>query len=63
MCDILNTDKSYDVVNDLLKFVLSKFKEKNMPISDFGIQNSIFKIKMELGENHPLYEEVSRVRG
>ena len=56
MCDILNTDKSYYVVNDLLKFVLSKFKEKNMPISDFGIQNSIFKIKMELGKNHPLYD-------
>ena len=56
MWDILNTDKSYYVVNDLLKFVLFKLKEKNMPISDFGIQYSVFKIKMELGKNHPLYD-------
>ena len=45
-----------DVVNDLLKFVLCELKKKNMSISHLKIQKVIFKIKMELGSNHPLFE-------
>ena len=52
----MNKDKSYDVVNDLLKFVLCELKEKNMSISHFRIQKTIFKIKMELGPDHPLFD-------
>ena len=52
----MNKDKSYDVVNDLLKFVLCELKEKNMSISHFRIQKTIFKIKMELGLDHPLFD-------
>ena len=52
----MNINRSYDVVNDLLKFVLFELKEKNMPISHFRIQKAIFKIKMELGRDHPLFD-------
>ncbi|WP_458403348.1 hypothetical protein [Methanobrevibacter sp.] len=52
----MNKSKSHDVVNDLLKFVLCELKEKNMSISHFRIQKSIFKIKMELGQDHPLFD-------
>ena len=54
--DILNKNRHYNVVNDLLKFVLCELKEKNMSISHFRIQKSIFKIKMELGQDHPLFD-------
>ncbi len=54
--DILNKNRSYNVVNDLLKFVLCELKEKNMSISHFRIQKAIFKIKMELGQDHPLFD-------
>ena len=53
---ILNKSKSYDVVSELLKFVLCELKERNMSISHFRVQKAIFKIKMELGENHPLFD-------
>ncbi|MBR0271439.1 MAG: hypothetical protein IJQ68_05535 [Methanobrevibacter sp.] len=52
----MNECKYYDVVNDLLKFVLCELKEKNISISHFKIQKAIFKIKMELGQNHPLFD-------
>ncbi|MBQ8017130.1 MAG: hypothetical protein IJ258_03385 [Methanobrevibacter sp.] len=52
----MDKSKSYDVVNDLLKFVLCELKQKNMSISHFRIQKVIFKIKMELGHNHPLFD-------
>ena len=52
----MNKSKSYDAVNDLLKFVLCELKEKNMSISHFRIQKAIFKIKMELGRDHPLFD-------
>ena len=45
-------------VNSLLKFLLCELKEKNMSISHFRIQKAVFKIKMELGENHPLYDQL-----
>ena len=54
--DCLNKNKSYDIVTDLLKFVLCELKEKNMSISHFRIQKAIFKIKMELGRDHPLFD-------
>ena len=47
--------KSYDVVNDLLKFLLCELKESKIAISHFRIQKTVFKIKKELGEDHPLY--------
>ena len=52
----MNKSKSYEIVNDLLKFVLCELKEKNMSISHFRIQKAIFKIKMELGNDHPLFD-------
>ena len=54
--DILDKNKSYEVVNDLLKWLLCEFKENRIAISHFRIQKTVFKIKKELGENHPLYE-------
>ena len=54
--DILNKSKSYDVVNDLLKFLLCQLKENEIAISHFRIQKTAFKIKKELGADHPLYE-------
>lgn len=52
----MNRNKSYDVVTDLLKFLLCELKENRIAISHFRIQKTVFKIKKELGENHPLYE-------
>ena len=43
--DILNKSKSYDVVNDLLKFLLCQLKENEIAISHFRIQKTAFKIK------------------
>ena len=54
----MNKNDSYTIVDDLLKFLLCELKEKNLSISNFRIQKSIFKIKMDLGENHPLYEHL-----
>lgn len=54
--DILDKIKSYDVVNDILKWLLCEFKENRIAISHFRIQKTVFKIKKELGKNHPLYE-------
>ena len=50
-----NESESCDVVNELLKFVLCDLKERNMSIYHFRVQNVIFKIKMELGQDHPLF--------
>lgn len=36
--DSLNKSKSYDVVNDLLKFLLCQLKENEIAISHFRIQ-------------------------
>ncbi len=56
--DILNKNDADAIINQLLKFLLCELKEKNMPITHFRIQKAIFKIKMELGQNHPLYDHL-----
>ena len=53
-----NENETFSIVDDLLKFLLSELKQRNMPISHFRLQKTVFKIKMELGEDHPLYEEL-----
>jgi len=54
----MDKNKSYEVVNDLLKFLLCQLKEEKIAISHFRIQKTVFKIKKQLGENHPLYEDL-----
>lgn len=54
----MDNSKSYDVVNDLLKFLLCELKENKIAISHFRIQKTVFKIKKELGDAHPLYENL-----
>lgn len=55
---MINKNDESAIVNDLLKFLLCELKQRNMPISHFRLQKTVFKIKMELGEDHPLYEKL-----
>ena len=54
----MNKSESYRAVNDLLKFLLCKLKENEIAISHLKIQKTVFKIKKELGETHPLYDNL-----
>ena len=51
-------DVTSKTMDDLVKFLFFELKENNEPISETQMQKLIFKIKMELGENHELYEEL-----
>lgn len=51
-------NEANDVVKELLKFLLCQLKENDMAISHYRIQKTVFKIKKELGCNHPLYEHL-----
>ena len=51
-------DSTSKTMDDLVKFLFFELKENNKPISETQMQKLIFKIKMELGENHELYEEL-----
>lgn len=50
--------KEEEIASDLIKFLLCELKKRNMPISHLKLQEIIFKIKMELGKDHPLYEKL-----
>ena len=54
----MSENKCCDVVNDLLKFVLCELRKNNMSVSHFQIQKIIFKIKMELGSNNSLFDNL-----
>ncbi|MDR3291767.1 MAG: hypothetical protein LBT10_06435 [Methanobrevibacter sp.] len=56
MVILANQNKNNELVDELSKFLFSKLNEKNMGITKFRTQKAIFQIKMELGENHPLFE-------
>ena len=45
-------------MDDLVEYLLFRLKEKNMPISKYKMQKFIFKIKMDLGKNHELYDDL-----
>lgn len=45
-------------VDDLMGFLLYELKSRNMPVSEFNMQKLIFKIKMDLSENHELYPKL-----
>ena len=49
-------DITSKTMDDLVKFLFFELKENNEPISEIQLQKLIFKIKMELGKNHELYE-------
>ncbi|WP_298525480.1 hypothetical protein [uncultured Methanobrevibacter sp.] len=51
-------ENKYVITNDLLKFLLYQLKEKNIAISHYRLQKMIFKIKKELGCDHPLYKQL-----
>lgn len=55
---MFNENEAFIIVDDLIKFLLCELRQRKMPISHFRIQKTIFKIKMELGKNHPLYENL-----
>lgn len=44
--------------DNLVKFLFSELKENNGSINETQTQNLIFKIKMELGEDHMLYDKL-----
>lgn len=50
--DVKNT------VTDLMGYLLYELKSRNMPVSHFNMQKLIYKIKMELGDDHELYSKL-----
>ncbi len=49
---------NYSGLNQITLFLFYKLKEKDMGISPYGIQKTLFKLKMELGEDHLLSESI-----
>ena len=45
-------------MDDLVEYLLFRLKENNIPISKYKMQKFIFKIKMDLGKNHELYDDL-----
>ena len=44
--------------NNLINYVINLFNQNKMPINELLLQNVIYKIKMDLGENHPLWDNL-----
>lgn len=44
--------------DELTKNVIYSFKENGMPINELVLQKVIYKVKMDLGEDHPLYDDL-----
>lgn len=51
-------DITSKIMDDLIKFLFFELKENNEPISETQMQKLIFKIKMELGDDHELFDEL-----
>ena len=47
-----------EIIDNLMKFLFFKLYEKEMTITEFRMQKLIFKIKMELGKNHMLFDKL-----
>ena len=45
-------------LNQLTLLLFYKLKEKDMGVSPYGVQKTLFKLKMELGEEHSLYDSI-----
>lgn len=50
--------KTSKIIDSLMKFLFLKLKENEMTISERRMQKFIFKVKMELGNNHELYDKL-----
>ena len=44
--------------NELTRHVIRQFHSNNMPINELVLQKVMYKIKMDLGENHPLWNSL-----
>ncbi|MDR3223139.1 MAG: hypothetical protein LBT66_05345 [Methanobrevibacter sp.] len=55
---MIKLNENNEVVDELLSFLFSKLNEKKMNLSKFRVQKAIFQIKMDLGENHPLFNNL-----
>jgi predicted transposase YbfD/YdcC len=47
-----------EIIDDLLLFLLFEMKGKDMPINKFRCQKAIFKIKMDLSKESPLFNKI-----
>ena len=45
-------------IDDLMKFLFYRLKENNMTITEVRMQKFIYKIKMELGKNHEIFNDL-----
>ncbi|WP_458453761.1 hypothetical protein [Methanobrevibacter sp.] len=43
---------------DLTKHVIMSFHENDMPINELVLQKVVYQIKMDLGKNHPIYNDL-----
>ncbi|MDR1721950.1 MAG: hypothetical protein LBR24_02745 [Methanobrevibacter sp.] len=43
-------------LDNLVFYLKNKLKEKNIYLNKYHAQKALFKIKMDLGEDHPLYD-------
>ena len=47
-----------ETVTQLTNYVVDSFNQRNMLINKIAVQKVIYQIKMDLGENHPLYDKI-----
>jgi len=47
-----------ETVTDLTEYVAAVLSENNLPFNEYVLQKIIYKIKMELGHDHPLYDKI-----
>ena len=47
-----------EINNEIAKYIIDLFSKNNMPINELVLQKVAYKIKMNLGQDHPLYEEL-----
>ena len=47
-----------EINNEIAKYIIDLFSKNDMPINELVLQKVAYKIKMNLGQDHPLYEEL-----
>ena len=47
-----------DTVTQLVNYVVDSFNQRDMLIDKVAVQKVIYQVKMDLGEDHPLYDKI-----
>ena len=47
-----------ETVTQLTNYVVDSFNQRDMLIDKVAVQKVIYQVKMDLGEDHPLYDKI-----